>query len=348
MKKKSAILSAILLSSFLATSYAGSTESTEQNNDGYFGFSITNLYLSPGANNLVYAVHTQPVPIATPTWKQEQVDPDYHPTFSTEFSYLFADKIDQIKVNWLYLNSHDSASATAAGSATDSVAPPYYFGPLAQTLRGTNAGSNVQFNLSHINWVYDHTFVINRHFSIDPFGGVGGAYLKQYIAANYSGVDSSSLAFSINSYNRSRYIGAGPRLGVSASGTFGKHFSLLANLAGTIMAGDMASRTTFSSYGAGTTTPRDSSLADLSQIDVVPEVDAKLAMNYSYDFTAGSQLLVQLGYMFSSYIDGINQVVPTALVPGAFSGGSIAIETSAQESSDFDINGPYIKLGYIF
>jgi hypothetical protein len=48
--------------------------------------------------------------------------------------------------------------------------------------------------------------------------------------------------------------------------------------------------------------------------------------------------------MFTDYFNGINQVVPTALVPGAFNGGTIAIETSAQVQNDLTLNGPYISL----
>ena len=57
---------------------------------------------------------------------------------------------------------------------------------------------------------------------------------------------------------------------------------------------------------------------------------------------------LELGYLFSTYLNGIKQVVPTALVPNAFNQGVIAIETSSQVQSNLDMNGPYLKLTYLF
>jgi hypothetical protein len=52
--------------------------------------------------------------------------------------------------------------------------------------------------------------------------------------------------------------------------------------------------------------------------------------------------------MFSTYINGINQIVPTSLVPDTFSGGIVAVETSGQVQSDLDLNGPYVSLAWKF
>lgn len=349
MKKFSALTSACLLASSLCTGYAyAGGEEMPQDSSGQFGMSITNLYLKPGADNLVYAVHTKPLPVPDPSWTQETIQPGWQPTFAVGFNYIFPDQKDQIKLDWLYLNSVDSASNTATGS--ESVAPAYYFGPLAQNLRGTTANGSVQFNLNDVRLVFDHTFTINHYLQLDPFVGVGGAYLRQNINATFTGTSGiGDLPYNITSYNRSRFIGAGPRLGFSATGTFGEHFQLLTSFGGTVMAGTIASSTDFNSFGGvANPSPVQTSMANIIQTEVVPELDAKLAMAYTTAFQSGRSLSLEFGYLFSTYLNGINQVVPTALVPNAFNNGAIAVETSEQQQSNFDINGPYIKLSWLF
>jgi len=48
--------------------------------------------------------------------------------------------------------------------------------------------------------------------------------------------------------------------------------------------------------------------------------------------------------MISSGMHNINHIKSTELVPDAFNQGTVAIITSAQESSNLDMTGPYVKL----
>ena len=113
-----------------------------------FGISLTGQVLAPGADNLIYAVHTKPLPLPDPSWTQEIVDPNFHPSFTLGFLYTFSSHVDQLKLNWLYLNTSDNASNNATGA--ESVAPPYAFGPLAQALRGSSANSTAKFKVDDV------------------------------------------------------------------------------------------------------------------------------------------------------------------------------------------------------
>ena len=111
----------------------------------------------------------------------------------------------------------------------------------------------------------------------------------------------------------------------------------------------MESNTHFLSFGSGNTTPGYTGLAnDLTTTQIVPELEGKLGLHYMRSFNSGSIMQLELGYLFSTYLNGIKQVVPTALVPNAFNQGVIAIETSSQVQSNLDMNGPYLKLTYLF
>ena len=101
-----------------------------------------------------------------------------------------------------------------------------------------------------------------------------------------------------------------------------------------------AYNTNLNSFGAGNTIAVYTTLADQSQNQIVPEVDSKLEINYNIPINGnGSSVSIAAGYLLTVYINGINQVVPSTLVPGAFNGGTIAIESSEQVQSNLDLNG---------
>ena len=312
-----------------------------------WGASFTALYLQPGANNLTYAVHTKPLPVPAPNWYQDTVKPNHHFAFDLGLHYQFADQVDEIKADWLHFSSTDSDSV-AKGSGVNSIAPPYYFGPLAQALLGTSASSTVKFNLDNANLVFAHQFTFGHYLQMQPFAGLSGAYLKEYIEDNYLGEDTGGDPYSITSYNTSKYTGIGPRIGVDMTGVMSKHFSIIGEFATSIFVGSMHSTTTFYSYGGGKTTPSATDMADQSKMTIVPELDTKLALAYDVDFKSGSSVTFQAGYMLRTYLDGIDQVVPTALVPGAFNGGVIAIETEGNVQSNFNLSGPFVKMSWSF
>lgn len=311
-----------------------------------FGLSVMGAFLTPGANNLTYAVHTKPLPLPDPNWTQETVDPDYHPSYGADLIYTFASHVDQVKLNWLYLNSSDNASASASG--TDSVAPPYAFGPLAQQLRGSAATSKAQFKVNDINFIYDHVFNVIDRLQLVPFIGIDTAYLKQYITSDFTGT-SGGNPYSITSYNESKYYGAGPRVGIDLTYYFMHGFGITSEMASSLLVGSIVSNTHFLSFGAGNSSPGYTGLAnDLTQTRIVTQLDAKLGLTYLKSFRSGKDMLVEAGYAFSTYLNGINQVVPTALVPAAFNNGVIAIETSQQVQSSLDLSGPYLKVTVYF
>ncbi|PIQ43745.1 MAG: hypothetical protein COV52_00925 [Gammaproteobacteria bacterium CG11_big_fil_rev_8_21_14_0_20_46_22] len=300
------------------------------------------LYLRPGASNLQYATYTQPLPLPAPHWITQNVSPSFHSAFSVGMQYDFA-TADELQADWLHLATSDSNNMSASGSA--SVAPPYYFGPLAQALFRSSAVGSADFNVDNVNLGYAHQFKINQHLQFSPFIGLGLARLKQYLTANFQGYDAAvgGNHYNITSYNTSKYLGAGPRFALDTTASFLNHFGFHADFGAALMAGWMTSETTFRSQGHDNPTAVTTSLADQGVARMVPEFDSNVSLSYQMVFHSGSSLSLALGYRFNVYFNGINQVVPTSLVPNQFNQGVIAIETSGQDQSNLDFNGPYIK-----
>lgn len=328
-----------------------SSEAATQNNFPVekkgFTVNVAALYLLPSADNLAYATYTQPLPLPAPHWKTNNVDPTFQAAFDLGVQYTFASAADQISVSYLHLDTSNSNSVSATGSA--SVAPPYYFGPLAQELFHSSAKGTAQFDIENPTVVYSHLFNLKYNIRLTPLLGISTAYLKEYLESNYQG-DNAAIAgdhYNITSYNTSKYIGAGPHFGLNLADYLYHHFSIFANTGFSIMAGLMKSETNFRSEGRDNTAPAYTSLANQEVVRMVTELNSKLGMTYSFSFHS-SRLALQLGYMFSVYFNGINQVVPTSLVAGQLNNGVIAIETYGQEQSNLDLNGPYLNLVWQF
>jgi len=342
------LIAATLLTTGIATAYAGniSNISNIPPTASGFGISLTGLYLQPNASNLEYAVYTSPLPGPAPTWKTINLDPSYQPGFDIGLQYTFSTRADQIKLDWLHLYTSDTDSASASGHT--SIAPSYYFGPFAQALFNSNAKNKTKFYVDNANFVYDHLFNLNRYVQLEPFAGIGSAYLKQDLTTTFRGQNATGDAYEHIVENTSKYLGIGPRIGLTTSVFVARHFGIFAELAAAALVGSMQSKTDFTSQGRDNPTAVSTTMADQRVNRVVPEFDSKLGLSYTFMFNSGSSFVIQAGYMFTTFINGINQVVPTALVPDTFDNGVIAIETSDEKQSNLDLNGPFIKLAWRF
>ncbi len=343
-------LSLSLSLSLLGAAYADNPDSnTAGNNASGFGISLTGLYLQPGASNLDYAVNTHPAPPASaPTWNQEWIEPKYNGAFDLNLNYTMQDQVDQISLDWLHLSNSESASINTDG-VTESAAPPWAFGPGAQ-VGGQYATGTAKFDVDNGNLLFSHLINLSNHFQIKPFAGLSTAQLKEDLTSTYTGIapDADDHPYTITSYEDSKFLGVGPRLGLDGTYLISQNFGLTAEMGGSLLTGSMKSTTNFDAYGSGNLTTAHTALADDSRVQVVPEVDSKLGLSYQMAFKSGADFSVQAGYMISAYIDGINQVVPSQMVPDSFNHGVVALAASDQEESNLDLNGPYLTLALTF
>ncbi len=350
----------VLKSSLLAVSlalYSGVYADAMMPSDGSvippgtpgFGISLTGLDLQPNANNLTYAIFTNPLPVDHPNWAQEEVKTTFHPAFDFGLNYMMADGVDQVHLDWLHFSSSNDASVVGDG-ATGSVSPPYWFGPGAQFTGAMNASSTAKFNVDNIDLVFQHFVNVDNHLQVAPFFGLSSAYLKEDLTDNYTGSANPSdpTPFNITSDNISKYKGIGPRLGLDTTYFVSQHFGVTAEMGGALLIGSQESDTTFNSCAGTGCTPQGTTLSDTSHIQMVPELDGKLGLTYQTIFNSGSKFDFEAGYMLKVYINAIDQVVPTKLVGDSFTSGTIALDSDASNISDLSLNGPYVKFNWTF
>ncbi len=351
MKNSLIKLSALAIAMGLSV-MAYADDSTIPSTNPGFAVSLTGMYLEPGASNLTYAIYTTPLPLPAPNWSQQTLDPGFSPAFDLGLQYTLADGSDQVSLDWLHLDTSTTNSVGPAGAGT-SVAPPYYFGPDAQSLVNSAANSTVKFNVDAVNLAFGHLANVTNHIQIEPFFSINTAEIKEDMNTNFTGEDGTlnHYAYSITTTNNSQFTGIGPRIGLDGSYFVTNHLAINAEFAASILAGSMQTNSTFYSYDTNPAANQNvtTTLADTTQTQLVPEIDSNIAISYVIPFnTTGSNLNIAAGYLFQAYINGIHQVVPTSLVPGAFDNGTIAIETEGDVNSDLTMNGPYLKLAYTF
>lgn len=313
-----------------------------------FTVSLTGLALQPGANNLDYAVYTNPLPVPAPNWTQKLIEPKYKAAFDLNLKYTLADTVDSVSLDWLHVNNSESASVTSDGT-NSSAAPPWAFGPEAQ-FGGLSANGTAKFNIDNGNILFSHLINIGSHIQIEPFVGINAAELKEDLTSTYTGIDPnhSNTPYSITSYEDSKFTGLGPHAGFDGTYFITDHFGITTEMAGSLLVGTMKSTTNFDASGYSNPTEVHTALADQSRTQIVPELNAKLGVTYLIPFKSGSDLSIQAGYMFMTYINGINQVVPTQSVADSFNTGVVALDTSENQESDLYLNGPYVTLAWTF
>jgi len=179
--------------------------------------------------------------------------------------------------------------------------------------------------------------------------------LKENISNNYFGTDPVYGPYTHAVYINSKFMGLGPRLGVDSSYFITNHFAIIAGIAGDLLAGKVDYSTNFTSWTAYTgdlnhnTTPANTSMANENQYRIVPELDAKLAVRYQVAFeNSKSELTLQAGYLYAVYLNAIQEVLPSTLVPGSWEAGSVAIINQTQQQSNIDLRGPFISASWKF
>jgi hypothetical protein len=314
--------------------------------------SITGLFLQPSVNNLQYAVYTTPLPLPAPNWYAQTIKPEYSASFDLELDYHFANGTDYIALDWLDFRSNDKAQFAATAPNT-SVGPTYYFGPAEQFLLNTSANSSVDFVVDDVQLVAKHSVTLSQPIQIEPFIGVDSAYLKENTTNNYAGTDPVYGPYTHSTYLNSKFTGFGPRIGLDARYFASSNYGINASMAGSVLVGDLASSTDFTSWTGYTSgvlarnnTPANTTLSKLSQTVIVPKVDAKIGLFFTKPLHTGTSITAQAGYMFTAYLNAINQVLPSSLVPGAWEAGSVAIISQAQQQSTLSLNGPYLTLAW--
>jgi hypothetical protein len=304
-----------------------------------FEISGSLAYLQPGAGNLEYGTLTTPLPLVSPSWANQSLNPNFSPAFSIGVRYI-AHASNDFELNWTHLNNTTNGSFFA--SPTQMVGPPYSIGP--ETNDYKDAFGTVKTAYDAVNLAAGHTFCDACEFQLRAFGGVGIARIGQDLTGLF---ESPGGAASATNTNHSRFTGAGPRLGMEGQYALGD-FRLIGELATAALVGTEQSSINFTTVSpvAGL---NNQVLTSPNATRVIPNIDARLAAAYIFPPSLYGVFKVEVGYRASVYLDAVSQYtltqVPTMLI---LPPTGIYLATQLHSQSSFVDQGPYVTAKWAF
>jgi len=171
---------------------------------------------------------------------------------------------------------------------------------------------------------------------------LGSAWITEKLISNFYG--GSNVNFSLN--NTSTYKGVGPRLGLNNDYNLTHGIHLVGQAAGTILVGRMQPAQyqfsgTSSDLALVGIAVNNEQVASSAVNQVVPEMDAKIGLSYSYLMQKNREFNIELGYMGALYINSLSAYETNTNVI-ALDTGSLSTSSVKYVQSNFSVAGPYV------
>ncbi|MEO8401744.1 MAG: Lpg1974 family pore-forming outer membrane protein [Gammaproteobacteria bacterium] len=331
-------------------------------------FYIDFLYIKPASDNLKYATFVSGTQPYFQSWHYQEITPNYHPAIELGLNYAIPDTLYSAGASWTYLNSNDSSSKNASTntdlSTVEFVGPPYEMSPPVFGIKSVN--SRVNFNYNNILLNIGKLTEYSSRLQTRIFGGIDILNLDQKITTtfgNYAGSPATAYSyalppdplFSFETQNVSKYLGAGPAVGMSFQYKMDSGLGVMGDVLGLLTAGTSKTQDNFTStstrltlVGIGTSHQEITSPNDTQ---VVFGADAKLGVFYKYQGTKLPNFIIEAGYRIATYINAISTISPNTLVqPGTvvatpeFATGTMAIVSTNSKNSPFSFNGAFLNV----
>lgn len=335
------------------------------------GLEITleGLWLQPSSSNLNYvgvdsfaasgAIFGGAGPVTINTAQQvNSVDPSYDWGFRVGLGYVFANSGNDIQLNWTHFdNSYDSTTFGGPNAVliTGAGIPLIDLGFLGIPST-TSATSNVDIKMDAVDLDVGQYVNIGTRLQMRFFGGVRGARVEQNKTNNYaadydiSGITGpavNNVDYNETDISNSKFTGIGPRFGVDSSYHVWDCFGIVAHVAAAMLIGQTETDTTGAAVVSIDPNPLPTvfpiTVTTATNVDktnrIVPVIDAKLGIDYTFEFQNRSSLSIEAGWQATQYINAVDSYNKS--VSNLFGLGVNNVSTSS-----LGFQGPYLSLNF--
>ncbi|WP_133128433.1 Lpg1974 family pore-forming outer membrane protein [Legionella nagasakiensis] len=272
--KKTAIAVLILSNS---TAFAGSMASENVNSvpTAQWGVGIQGLYLKPSFNGFMGGQNTTFTESENSSTYQSTLisnNPSWRWSFRLEASYYFI-KDNDLNLNWYHLGHKKNTDRSS----------------YLDTEESTQYAFSNEPHWDAVNLEFGHQVSFTEQNKIRFHGGAQYTRLKnRHTVPQYTSVTEEDDVLETSNVTKNQeatFTGFGPRIGADMSYHLGKGFAVFANGAAAILAG--TSKATFTttqtttSTETTTTTNANASIR-YNQTVVIPELEGKLGLEYTY------------------------------------------------------------------
>lgn len=307
---------------------------------GGFFLGASGYYLQPSDmhNDLAYAVVNTGT---SPSFNlhQKKIDPGYDWGWGVNVGYIFPNTGNDVNLSYFQLQTDDSDSVTGTQL---NIINPQMSSALQIFGEWTSARAKAEYDIDQVDLTAGQFINIGCRLIVHPFTGLRWAQLDREIDGTYNGVSTSEpLNETVNTKEESDYWGVGPIVGVDASYYIVYGFGAVGHFDSAVLVGNSDYKINTTTFITPSATPlfahNEFKTDDTTR--VIPVVDAKLGLDYTYIFfnTANSDLTLEVGWQFTHYFNAVDRGYASD-VGGP--GEGIAI----RDTIDVGLNGPYASL----
>lgn len=303
-----------------------------------------------------------PVSLMTSNYRKvHAVDPDTSWGWAVELGYNFEGNGRDVRVNWTHLHESESehtdckngevlygmgigpvgtavaATAPFTIDAIDSSNAGLFNTGTVPFVVGTDwdyAHADSRNDYDHVDLVFGQSMDFGQKVTLRAFGGLRYADIENRDRASYTVTSDNGAQELAYVRAKSDYSGVGPRAGMDGKVRLGSGFSIVGTIAGSLLAGSFDQRLTVDQRNLDASGAIAGGTYDEHKVSgkhrVVPELDARLGVNYTHGFSPDTSFGIELGYEVVNYFD----VKDTSFV---------SYYDSQGHENDFGLNGLYIR-----
>lgn len=323
------------------------------------------------------------------------VDQDWNFGFRVGLGYTFEDSGNDVRLAWTHFNHTSSDSVTAPDNSVltthfgfpfiaefPDFIPFFLFG--GADWDNVTASSSVKTRLDSVDLDVGQYLDVGTRLRLRMFAGLRAARVTSDQTNTYVGssddvfieefgqLEIDRTLTNVEQMN-SKFSGIGPRIGVDSSYHLGNCFGLVAHAAFALLVGETDTETNANLASVLTSTLTSSTFVDTDtdtftitadgnsddSTRVVPVLDAKLGLDYSYIFANESVLSIEAGYQVTQYIDAVDRfdgsvsLLGVQAVPGIIdqpvdrNNVFVPVSVDAQRTtSSVGFHGPYLSLNW--
>lgn len=314
---------------------------------GSFSFIAEGLYQTPKNGDFHYATLLSTTTAITPTLidteidsKVKSIDPEFHWGWHAGVIYHFPGNGQDIEFGWTHFHVRDVAHLRSSEGTL--LLAPSLFTPqlLLDTLEDWDeVKASSRNNYDAVDIVYGQKLEFGNNLVLRTFGGIRYAAINLKNSLSAEVVEPDGVGnFDVGSLDinfKSKFQGLGPRAGIDAYISLSRYFSLTGTVGGSLLMGDMDRRLHLNLDALDTSVPFALGLDVDSKIEetthVIPELDARIALDFTYPFRPDMAFSIQLGYDIANYFN-VRDL------------SAIRYFDTTDHSTNFAVQGPYIRL----
>lgn len=255
------------------------------------------------------------------------ISPHPHLAPTLRIGYLFTNQRSYMQLAWQYFKGDDQASIKA--NAGQTISPPF---EISSPLALISGQGKVTFKHQSVDLLYGHILQHWPNVTVEfPFGF---RYFRRENATQiqYRTVNNAIITVT----PQSQYYGVGPTI----KGIFSYHlnhgWTVIGRVGTALLLGNSSTEDTHTNSNAGVVLR----LQKNRIFRVVPEIDAKLGLQYTCSLASAQQLTIEGGYRVADYINSVDRISPV------FNDAFTLLATTRSRSS-YMISGAYVKLSVL-